>query len=85
MLSALVVESFDKNQMATKSGLKPTVSETAPINSVNRKLAIQALEPRIPFTVAIWFLSKDSTTSALNMQEITWWPKPPMEISAIAM
>ena len=32
--------------MAMNKGLKPTVSETAPISNVNRKLAIQALEPR---------------------------------------
>ena len=70
--------------MAMNKGLKPTVSETAPISNVNRKLAIQALEPRMPLTVAIWFLSNDSTTSALSMQEITWCPKPPIEISAIA-
>ncbi|MNW12512.1 hypothetical protein D3C71_2102200 [compost metagenome] len=60
------------------------MSESAPISNVNRKLAIQALEPRMPLTVAIWFLSNDSTTSALSMQEITWCPKPPIEIRAIA-
>ena len=56
--------------MAINSGLKPILSAVTPINSENRKLAIQAAEPRIPFTVAICPLSNDSTTSALSMQEM---------------
>ncbi|MNP42098.1 hypothetical protein D3C76_1358380 [compost metagenome] len=56
--------------MAIKSGLKPILSAVTPISSENRKLAIHAAEPRIPLTVAIWPLSNDSTTRALNMQEM---------------
>ena len=71
--------------MAINSGLKPILSAVTPINSENRKLAIQAAEPRIPFTVAICPLSNDSTTSALSMQEMIWWPKPPIEISTMVI
>ena len=39
----------------------------------------------MPFTVAIWPLSNDSTTSALSMQEMIWCPKPPMEIKIMVM
>ncbi|MNY77682.1 hypothetical protein D3C86_2176660 [compost metagenome] len=52
------------------SGLKPILSAVTPISSENKKLAIQAAEPRMPLTVAIWPLSNDSTTRALSMQEI---------------
>lgn len=71
--------------MAIKSGLKPILSAVTPIKRENRKLAIHAAEPRMPLTVAIWPLSNDSTTSALSMQEIIWWPKPPMEISTMVI